>query len=322
MNVAKQTQSSKTARATGSAASSSQSARLDIAVSRYLTSLQIERGLAANTLEAYERDLGAYVGFLAARRRTTPGAVTRTDVHDYMAHEASAQHVASTRARRLSTLRGFHRFCVAEGLAADSPVESVRGPRRARPLPRVLRVPEMERLLASPDPTRSLGLRDRALLELAYAAGLRASELCGLPLESLDLNAALVRVMGKGRKERLVPVGRAALDAVARYRSDSRPKLVRSRHAPTLFVNARGTRLSRMGYWKILRKHLQAAGIRTKASPHTLRHSFATHLLEGGADLRVVQELLGHADIGTTQIYTQLDRQYLTEVYRTFHPRG
>ena len=289
---------------------------------RWLVHLTVERGLASHTLAAYGGDLDRYLAFLAARGRAAPGQVQRTDVHDFLAAEAASGSAASSRARRLSAVRGFHRFMVLEGLAADSPVEGWRGPRRVRRLPGVLRVGEIERLMASPDLTTPLGQRDRALLELGYAAGLRASELCGLPLEALDLAQALVRVRGKGAKERLVPVGRAALDAVQCYRGDGRVRLVRGRQVPTLFVNWRGTPLGRMGFWKILRRHVRAAGIRTRTSPHTLRHSFATHLLEGGADLRVVQELLGHADIGTTQIYTQVDRQYLTEVYRTFHPRG
>jgi integrase/recombinase XerD len=284
--------------------------------------LTVERGLAAHTLAAYGADLETYLQFLVERGREAPTEVQRTDVHEFLAAQATSGNAASTRARRLSAVRGFHRFLVLEGLAPDSPVEGWRGPRRTRRLPGVLRVTEIERLMASPDVTTPLGQRDRALLELAYAAGLRASELCGLPLEALDLAVALVRVVGKGSKERLVPVGRAALDAVGVYKRDGRVRLVRGKQVPTLFVNSRGTPLSRMGFWKILRRHTTAAGIRTRTSPHTLRHSFATHLLEGGADLRVVQELLGHADIGTTQIYTQVDRQYLTEVYRTYHPRG
>ncbi len=289
---------------------------------RYLVHLMVERGLARLTLDAYAADLEAYGAFLAGLGVSAPGDVVATHIHEYLAAATAAEHTASTRARRLSTLRGFHRFCVLEGLAADSPVERWRGPRRTRPLPHVLRVHEIERLVAAPDPSTALGQRDRALLELAYAAGLRASEACDLLVEAFDARAALVRVFGKGSKERLVPVGRAALAAVAAYLSDGRIRLTRGRIAPTLFLNTRGTRLSRMGFWKILQKNLRAADIRTPASPHTLRHSFATHLLEGGADLRVVQELLGHADIGTTQIYTQVDRQYLTEVYRTYHPRG
>jgi integrase/recombinase XerD len=295
---------------------------LTAARERYLVHLLVERGLAAKTLAAYGDDLDGYVRFLDQRGVRAAAAVERRHVHDFLAAQAAAGHAASTRARRLSSLRGFHRFVVLEGWAADSPLEALRGPHRVRPLPRVLRVTEIERLLAAPDLSTALGQRDRALFELAYAAGLRASEVCDLPLEGLDRAQALVRVMGKGSKERLVPVGQAAVQAVGRFVGDGRMRLVRGRTVRTLFVNARGTRLSRMGFWKILRRHLRAADIRTPASPHTLRHSFATHLLEGGADLRVVQELLGHADIATTQIYTQVDRQYLLEVYRTCHPRG
>jgi len=288
---------------------------------RYLVHLLVERGLARSTLAAYGDDLARYVEFLEARGIAAAAAVGKTDVHEFLAAQASLGHTPSTRARRLSTLRGFHRFTVLEGWAEDSPLEVWRGPRRVRRLPRVLRVGEIERLLASPDAT-PLGQRDRALLELTYAAGLRASEVCDLPLEALNRERGLVRVLGKGAKERLVPVGKAALRAAERWIADGRVRLVRGRTVRTLFVNARGGKLSRMGFWKIVRRHLQAADIRRPASPHTLRHSFATHLLEGGADLRVVQELLGHADIATTQIYTQVDRQYLLEVYRTCHPRG
>jgi integrase/recombinase XerD len=292
------------------------------AIERYLVHLAIERGLAAKTLDAYGHDLFTYAAFVGERGATSPRDVGRDEVRQFLSEQSSLGHTATTRARRLSALRGFHRFCVVEGLAPSSPVEAWRGPRRTRPLPRVLRVSEIERLLQAPDTGTALGQRDRALFELAYAAGLRASEACTLPVDGFDRRQALVRVAGKGGKERLVPVGRAAVDAVGTYLDDGRVRLVHGRRVPALFVNARGAPLSRMGFWKLLQKHLRAAGIRTPASPHTLRHSFATHLLEGGADLRVVQELLGHADIGTTQIYTQVDRQYLLEVYKTFHPRG
>jgi integrase/recombinase XerD len=289
---------------------------------RWLVHLMVERGLSSNTLAAYGRDLDSYLEFLEGQGIDAPRAVERRHVHDFLAHEAGAGCGTSTRARRLSTLRGFHRFLALEGTCPDSPLEDWQGPRRQRRLPGVLRVAEIERLVAAPDPESALGQRDRALLELTYAAGLRASEACDLRPEALDHAAQLVRVLGKGARERLVPVGEAALQAVSRWRAEGRPRLLRGRQASTLFVNARGGRLSRMGFWKILRRQARAAGIRTHLSPHTLRHSFATHLLEGGADLRVVQELLGHADIGTTQIYTQVDRHYLAEVYRTFHPRG
>jgi integrase/recombinase XerD len=282
----------------------------------------VERNLAAKTLDAYAGDLESYLKFLARAGVGGAAAVERRHVHDYMAAETRAGMSAATRSRRLAALRGFHRFLVLEGLVAASPLEGVRGPRRGLRLPAVLTVGEIERLVASPPADTALGLRDRAALELTYAAGLRVSEACGLAVEALDRSSRLVRVMGKGRKERLVPAGRAAVAAVERYLDRGRPRLVRGRVAPTLLVNARGGTLSRMGYWKMLRKHARAAGIRRHLTPHTLRHSFATHLLEGGADLRVVQELLGHADIGTTQIYTRVDGQYLLEIYRTFHPRA
>jgi integrase/recombinase XerD len=284
--------------------------------------LIVERGLAPASLAAYATDLDSYFAFLAAQAVPSPETVTRQHVHAYLAAQASAGASTATRARRLATLRGFHRFLVLEGGGGDSPLEGWRGPRRVRPLPRVLSVSEVERLLASPSPSTALGQRDRALLELTYAAGLRASEACTLGVEALDLRQGMVRVLGKGRKERLVPVGRMALAAVARYLEDGRLRLLRGRTSPLLILNARGRGLSRMGFWKLVRAHARAAGITAELGPHTLRHSFATHLLEGGADLRVVQELLGHADIGTTQIYTHVDRQYLTEVYRTYHPRG
>jgi integrase/recombinase XerD len=289
---------------------------------RYLTHLMIERGLASNTTDAYEVDLQSYIKYLRERGLRSAARVERHLVQEYLAGESSLGASAATRARRLSTLRGFHRFLVVEGLSNDSPLESWRGPRRPRLLPSVLRVADIERLLASPNPEEPLGQRDLALLELTYAAGLRVSEACGLPIEALDRREGLVRVFGKGSRERLVPVGRKALDAIARWLGDGRPRLVRARQVPTLFVNARGGKLSRMGFWKILRRHATAADLRVHLSPHTLRHSFATHLLEGGADLRVVQELLGHADIGTTQIYTHIGQQYLREVYKTYHPRG
>ena len=289
---------------------------------RYLVHLMIERGLAGPTLAAYAGDLQTYLESLAAQGVDAAARVERRHVHAYLAAQTEAGLAAPTRARRLSALRGFHRFLVQEGLAPDSPLEGLRGPRRPRHLPGVLTVLDIETLCTTPAAETPLGQRDRAALELTYAAGLRVSEICNLPLEALDTRNRLVRVFGKGAKERLVPVGRAALAAAERWLADGRPRLLRGRLAPTFLVNARGGTLSRMGFWKILRRHADAAGVRQPLSPHTLRHSFATHLLEGGADLRVVQELLGHADIGTTQIYTLVDRQYLLEVYRTFHPRA
>jgi integrase/recombinase XerD len=295
---------------------------LQAARERYLVHLIVERGLANTTLESYRHDLDSWLAFLDDRGVILAKDVDRTEVHEYLAQETEQGHAAATRSRRLSTLRGFHRFLALDGLSQDSPLEGVRSPRRGRKLPTVLSILEMERLLNSPEAQTPLGQRDRAALELTYACGLRVSEICGLPLEALDRPGRLLRVMGKGSRERLVPVGRAALSAIERYESDGRVRLVRGRQVPTLVVNVRGGPLSRMGFWKLLRKHAQNAGIERPMSPHSLRHTFATHLLQGGADLRVVQELLGHADISTTQIYTQVDHQYLDEVYRTFHPRA
>ncbi len=297
-------------------------AALHDARERFLQHLLVERGLSSATIDAYARDLESYLKFMGTQGVRHPRNVDRKLVHAYLAEQTQAGLSATTRARRLATLRGFHRFMALEGTVEDSPLEGLRGPRRGQRLPGVLSVLDVERLLDAPDAATPLGQRDRAALELTYGAGLRVSEVCALPLEALDRRAKLVRVFGKGSKERLVPVGRAALRALDLYLGDGRTRLVRGRQVATVLVNARGGRLSRMGFWKMLRKHALAAGISRRLTPHTLRHSFATHLLEGGADLRVVQELLGHADIGTTQIYTRIDRQYLDEVYRTFHPRA
>ena len=295
---------------------------LEAARERYLVHLMVERGLADTTIASYAHDLQQYIGYLTESGVASARSATRSHVHGFLARQTAAGHVAATRARRLATLRGFHRFVVLEGLAETSPLEGLSGPKRGRALPAVLSVPEIERLMAAPAADTPLGQRDRAALELVYSSGLRVSEACRLPIEALDRRNALVRVSGKGNKERLVPVGSAALGAVESYLGDGRIRLARGRQVPVLLLNARGSGLSRMGFWKILRAQVRAAGIDRHVSPHTLRHSFATHLLEGGADLRVVQELLGHADIGTTQIYTLVDRRYLNEVYRTFHPRA
>ncbi|MGQ0722750.1 MAG: tyrosine recombinase, partial [Candidatus Eiseniibacteriota bacterium] len=222
--------------------------------------------------------------------------------------------------RRLAALRGLFRFAHAEGSAAEDPTREVSGPRRLRRLPGALSVAEVERLLDAPSGDAPLALRDRALLELAYATGVRVSEACAVDLADLGVEPGMLRVRGKGGVERWIPVGRVARGALQEWTGRGRPALAAPGEA-ALFVNARGRRLGRHGFWRVLRGHVRAAGIRRAVSPHTLRHSFATHLLEGGADLRVVQELLGHADLSTTQVYTKVDTTYLAEVHRTFHPR-
>ena len=227
----------------------------------------------------------------------------------------------SSRARALSALKGFHRFLYGAGVVAGLEITRLSAPKVLRRIPFVLSQHEVERLLERPDES-VLGIRDRALLEVAYSAGLRVSELCALKLEHVDAERRFLRVRGKGDKERIVPYGRSADRALRRYLESSRPLLLKRRVSSFVFLNYTGTKLSRVSFWKLLRKYAAGAGLPGSISPHTLRHSFATHLLEGGADLRVVQELLGHASITTTQIYTKLDMDYLLEVHRTFHPRG
>jgi integrase/recombinase XerD len=289
---------------------------------QFLDHLSVERDLSPNTVAAYRRDLTRWLEHLEEQGLELD-SVERTTLEAYVQKLGRQGLAARSVARNLSALRTFHRFLRTEGFIEGDPVEDVERPRLWQRLPVVLDVIEVERLLEAPDTSKDLGVRDRALLEVAYGAGLRVSELVGLSLENVDLKERLLLVTGKGRKERLVPFGRYAAEWVVRWLEGPRHHLLERRPVTDrLFLNARGTPLSRMGFWKILRGHVERAGIRKHCSPHTLRHSFATHLLEGGADLRVVQELLGHADIATTQIYTRVDRSYLREVHRTFHPRG
>jgi integrase/recombinase XerD len=257
----------------------------------------------------------------------TRGAATPTDVgprllRDFVYHLKDVGLAPASIRRNVSAVRTYYRFLLAEGHVVRDPSERLETPKRWRTLPDVLTVDEVSRLLAAPSLDEPLAFRDRALLELAYGAGLRVSEWIGLGARDVLFEEQLVRVFGKGSKERLVPIGRSAIGAVAVYLRELRPKLEKGGGKGVLFLNARGTPLTRMGAWKILRKYVEQAGITKHVSPHTLRHSFATHLLEGGADLRAVQEMLGHADISTTQIYTHVDREYLRSVHRQYHPRA
>jgi integrase/recombinase XerD len=289
----------------------------------YLLHLGLERGLSPNTLSAYEADLGGYLAHLAVRGHRSAADVSLEDVEEYVSRVREERDLASGSLARLrSSLRGFHRYLLESGYASGDPTALLASPRSWRRLPRVLAVGEVEALLGAVRAEGPLGTRDRALLELAYAAGLRAGELVTVKGHELHLDEGFVRVRGKGSRERIVPIGSAAVRACETYRSAARPRLLGKRSVDEFFVNARGGALSRMGYWKILRKWAEAAGMAERVWPHVLRHSFATHLLEGGASLRVVQELLGHASLATTQIYTHVDRSYLREVYRSFHPRG
>ncbi len=287
----------------------------------WLESLVLLRRVSPRTSAAYRYDLTDYLSFLRARGRAAPAEVSARDVADYLLMLRRAGAAAATLARRRSALRGYHGHCVRTGLQAEDPAASLPALKLGRRLPRALAIEEVERLLAQPVAKTQLGLRDRALLELAYASGLRVSELVGLDRTAIQWEDQTVRVLGKGDKQRIVPFGRPASEALKRYLEGARPLLARRGTEEALFLNRWGRRLSRMGFWKILSGYARSAGLAGRVSPHVLRHSFATHLLAGGADLRVVQELLGHASIVTTQIYTAVDRSFLLEVHRQFHPR-
>jgi integrase/recombinase XerD len=295
---------------------------LDMPIEAFLDAMRTGRRLSPNTVDAYARDLQDYRDFARRHQLADWSGVTPVLVDGYFAQLLKRGRSGATLARRRSTLASFHRFLESRGQLAAGALAAPPAARRERRLPHALTLEEIERLLAQPLADRVLGLRDRALLELAYGSGLRVSELCGLRRSQLDLSGHAVTITGKGGRQRTVPFGRAAASALRAWLERGRPALAaRARH-DSVFVNRRGTPLSRMGFWKILRGHARAAGIATRVHPHALRHSFATHLLQGGADLRVVQELLGHASVTTTAIYTHLDRGYLREVHRSFHPRA
>lgn len=286
------------------------------------TGLAIERDASAHTLDAYDRDVQRYLEHLAERGVARLADAKVADVVSWLECLDALGLAARSRARALSAVRGLHRWACETGDAKTDPTREVGGPRLPRGLPRALSAGDVERLLDAVDPTHALAERDRALFELMYSCGLRASEVLALRVESLDVGESLLRVVGKGDKERIVPVGGPALEAVLSYRDGLRPRLVAGKIEAALFVNARGGALSRMGLWKILRRTALRAGLADRVTPHVLRHCFATHLLQGGADLRAVQELLGHADIRTTQIYTHLEREQLVQLHRAHHPRS
>lgn len=292
------------------------------AVEAWLDELRKGRRLSERTLDAYRRDLGDYEAFARTHRLSGWGEAGTTFVDGYFASLQRRGLAGATVARRRSTLRGFHAFLACVGATAGDPVAVLPPPRRERRLPHALSLADLERLLAQPEGESPLALRDRAMLELAYACGLRVSELVGLERGQVDARGRVVTVTGKGDRQRVVPFGRAAAAALGQWLDRGRPLLVRAQRHEHVFCNARGGPLGRAGWWKILRGHARRAGLATRVHPHALRHSFATHLLEGGADLRVVQELLGHASVTTTAIYTHLDRGYLREVHRQFHPRA
>jgi integrase/recombinase XerD len=292
----------------------------------FLAYLEFERGLSRNTLEAYRGDLLQFGRFLEKRGRTAVDVDT-VDIGDFLTQLATgdAEHRPASPAtihRKSACLRSFYRHLRREGVRDSDPTAGLSAPRRSRKLPHVLTRGEIERLLAQPRGTDPHALRDRALLELMYACGLRASEAIGLELGDVDLEERVLRARGKGSKERIVPIGHAALRALRVYLERGRPGLVKNGLEAHLFVNFRGARLTRQGLYKIVRRHATTAGLADRMSPHTLRHTFATHLLAGGCDLRSVQEMLGHADVSTTQLYTHLSSERLKDVYFKAHPRA
>jgi len=292
---------------------------INLLADRFINHLRVERGLADNTIQSYSRDLIRFLGHLE-KRGLSPVIATRNDISVYIESlEGSLSLRSITRA--VSALKMFFRFLINEGKLTESPtrlLDSIKLPRR---LPGVLSGDEVDLLLSGPDPSSSLGMRDRAMLELLYATGLRVSELTGLRMANINLEAGFVRTVGKGTKERIVPMGEKARNALKSYIHDGRPGLLKGRNSTVLFVNSRGSQMSRQGFWKIIKNYGIIAGIKKRITPHSLRHSFASHLLEGGADLRSVQVMLGHADISTTQIYTHVTRERLKQVHEKYHPR-
>ncbi len=290
---------------------------------QYKSYLSFEQNLSPNSIDAYTRDVQRFLQYLKTIGVSSPLKVRPRHVQRLIQLLSEMGLSANSVARNLSSIRGFYHFLLAENYIDFDPTETVDRPKLARRLPSVLTYDEIQLILKQPDTRKPLGLRDRAMLEILYACGLRISELLALQIRDVFWEQQFVRVFGKGRKERLVPVSQTALNWLERYLERARPVLDRfQRSQGVLFLNSRGAPLSRMGFWKILHGYVEKSGIKKEIHPHTFRHSFATHLLENGADLRAVQEMLGHADISTTQIYTHLDRSFLMQEYQTFHPRS
>jgi integrase/recombinase XerD len=295
---------------------------LDVGIQQFLDHLRVERELTPATVEAYGRDLAGFAHFASGRTISRADAVGPVDVLDFLVHLNERKLSARSQARRLVALRQLFRFLKSERLVTVDPTEDIDLPRFGRKLPDYLTVDEVDRLLVAPDRRTARGLRDAAMIEVLYASGLRVSELVKLRMRDRNFDAGYLMATGKGRKERLVPVGEAALGAVRAYVEGARSTFAGTRAIDTLFLTHHGRAMTRQGFWKLLGRYARAAGIRKPISPHKLRHSFATHLVERGADLRAVQAMLGHADIGTTEIYTHVSRRHLRTVYDRFHPRA
>lgn len=288
----------------------------------YSNYLAVEKGLAKNTLESYRRDLNKFILFMQKRKINDPGKIDRESLNIFIVELKKNGSATATISRCIASIRSFFNFMLQEGIIESNPALELESPRIEKKLPRVLTTEEVDQLLCQPKPGEHNGLRDRAMLELLYASGIRVSELVSLNITDFDPLVGYLRCRGKGMKERIVPIGSIAINYVNEYLDKSRTKLLKKNGEPSLFVNHHGSRMTRQGFWKILKKYVRKSNINGDVTPHTLRHSFATHLLENGADLRSVQEMLGHADISTTQIYTQITRRKIREVYDKTHPRA
>ncbi|MEE9288590.1 MAG: site-specific tyrosine recombinase XerD [Bacteroidota bacterium] len=288
----------------------------------YLHYLELEKNASSNTVDSYRRDLMRYLDQLDRAGIKALDAVQGEHISGFLRTLVGVGLSPRSVARSLSAIKGFHKFLLGERIAAHNPTVNIEPPKRSKTLPGVLSQAEIERILNQPDPDQPLGLRDKAILETLYATGIRVSELVELKQSNLQLDLGVLRVMGKGSKERIVPVGTSATEWIGKYRANVRSSLIKQSDThDVVFLNSRGRPMTRMAVWNIVHRYAESAGVEKDVHPHTFRHSFATHLLEGGADLRAVQEMLGHSDISTTQIYTHIDREYLKEVHRTFHPR-
>ena len=296
---------------------------MNVFLKEYLTILKLEKNLSDNTTSSYKNDLTSFFKFLSGYKITDPSEIKTDHIRKFFNSLKDIGLTSSSAARYFSSLKGFFSYLFKNNYITMNPMEKLSAPKLSKNLPSVLTIEEVDKILSKPDTNDKFGLRDKSLLEVFYACGLRVSELINLKLSFLYFNEEIIRVFGKGSKERLVPIGQSAIKWTETYIKFSRPLLVKGIKSENyLYLNSRGSKLSRMGIWKIVDKYSKEAGITKEVHPHTFRHSFATHLLEGGADLRAVQEMLGHADISTTQIYTHIDREYIKQEHKQFHPRG
>ncbi|MBK7498950.1 MAG: site-specific tyrosine recombinase XerD [Ignavibacteriales bacterium] len=296
---------------------------MELFLKEYLAHIKLEKNLSQNTVSSYKIDINAFISFLKDSGIDDPSDISSEHIGSFFKTLKELGLLGSSSARYFSSLKGFFLYLLKNKYIVKNPIEKITAPRISKKLPGVLDVNEVEKILSAPDANDKLGLRDKAMLELFYACGTRVSELINIKVNDLFFEDEIIRVFGKGSKERLIPVGSSAVKWVGEYLKKSRPLLMKkSKSENNLFLNSRGSKLSRMGIWKIIDRYVKQAGIEKDVHPHTFRHSFATHLLEGGADLRAVQEMLGHADISTTQIYTHIDRDYIKQVHKQYHPRG